>query len=296
MNYSFTMAFAAASLLVGGCATAPKQQPSSFNVDLGENRLYTYQRYDASGREVNVSEVVSSVVDSYYESSDILKVAHYNSGSPIIKYVKGLDIQTEEGLLSASYVKGEYTPSNGQTAAIKQSADFPVAIKKSKSLLYFEITPPDTVAVSVPGQISGNRYLAELLGDTPTLISNGKVKSDLARMFSSPSPVLKRKKIDSGSFNSPYDDATVFANYQRKLGEYREDDKERNNVKKDGRFSVRVDGTWESVNIAVYPYRGGAKVEYRFDTPYELRADGSTTYNKERAKKVISKIEAIANS
>ena len=101
----------------------------------------------------------------------------------------------------------------------------------------------------------------------------------------------------TGEVESEYSDSAVYANFERTLSPGRAATGTRTtDITKVKVFSLEDRGVIATVRISVYPHQRGSKVVYLIRYPYQLRDDGTTTYDQTVIDRLRRRVIAIVNS
>jgi len=121
--------------------------------------------------------------------------------------------------------------------------------------------------------------------------------ADLRTMCTS--TTLKFQQADAGELNVNYSDASVYANFARKLTSYVWDERDstfkKDDIVKFKWFKVEDGGITRRVGITVFPYRNGSKVTYRWVNDVVVRANGTSNFDPAAAAHMQQLVASIAN-
>lgn len=245
-------------------------------------RTFSVQSLDSiSKTPISNREIVSSLVESAYQSSKYNKAQRYYDGGYI--RTKGVSVETDESLNMTVYYRDNFE------SLIKYKAGtFKISTAKDEKNTRVSVTCPSNIEIFdsfKTGQESDNIY------------SDQDVTSDITRICDGLKVVINKIKYVKGETNTQFPSDSVFANYARKLRQAKisEKDVKTYDIEKAKFFTYAHGNSNVDVAISVFPYRSGSKVVYGFKIPYSILGDGTNTYSLEEVLAIEKGILSIAN-
>jgi hypothetical protein len=152
--------------------------------------------------------------------------------------------------------------------------------------------------IECPSTMKTEMSNLNIFGEWDPYISKDKAIEDL-RFLCSSTP-LKFSRLETGDFNVNFPDASVYANFARKLQAYTYTPTGASQIKKDDiakfRWFTVPDGkSLKTLGITVFPYRNGSKVTYRWENEAICKPNAGCNYDSGAAKRMLDIVTSIAN-
>ncbi|MCR4304896.1 MAG: hypothetical protein NUV63_11865 [Gallionella sp.] len=268
---------------LAGCASAP-QAPTSVALDLGAERSFTFKSVDEDGKKIEGS-IASSLVDAIYESSGYgRKIEKRSSFGQGAFDIQGIEVATTPNALKLSYVNGQRYELTGTTLT-RSNVIFGYHVEVGANSITVKVVPPNQIET-----IKGKNLISLSFNQFD---SDENLAKDVKKIFNNINPVVNRSKSFKGEIDVKYSVDAITTNFKRKCG-YSFAGK--SFADKNGfvsGFQCTIEGA--VVNIAVFPYKEGAKVTYNFPLLYSLNGKGESSYKSELPKNIIASFEKIVN-
>ena len=203
-----------------------------------------------------------------------------------VKLISGLDVaKLRDGSYKLEYYNGETSSNNGD---ITSSVVF---------TLKTDVISDDEVSFTFPDTYTTQLVKDDFLTTYDLLDSIDKLEADARSVFAKLNTLkvsANKSGIFSGEVDSKYPSASIYANFKRKLGSYSGTEKI-SEIKKENTFNVVIAGKNYPLEINIYPYRDGSKVEYSAEVGYTVSSDGKSTLTKADIDKANAQIAQIVN-
>ncbi len=112
---------------------------------------------------------------------------------------------------------------------------------------------------------------------------------------------LSKRYLLKGEINTKYPTDSIYANFKRLMGQYTgyyywTDSKEKiSPIEKENTFNLKIKDKIYPINIKIYPYRNGSKVDYKAYISYKIYSNGTSTLTKQDIENAKKEIERVVN-
>jgi hypothetical protein len=259
------------SLLLTACAT----QRSTDSIALGEGRTVRYTIPAELAANLNDSALVAKYVDA------AMSATAYRHLGPVEGSMKGVRVTGTGTSVDVAYVH-----SNGPRLHHTIVGTFGITSTRQGDSVLLEVACP--TAARVEREDSG------LLGGYSPFIEPAKASADLNAICNR--AVLAFDRRETGEFDVPFNDASVYANFKRKLTAVdARADLKRGDLSKFLWFNVRDGAQTMTVGVTVYPYRNGSKVTYVWPNRITCRPNARCNLDPTAKSRLNDAITAVAN-
>ncbi len=272
------------AILVSGCQTA---QVKSSNVNFPPTVL-TF-KYSKDQTTVNqVLNTLSASLDRalrYIPNKQQRSVV--NSGTPSIKG-KTIDKKCENSnkcIFEVTIVNGGVYPPGVGVRATTQKFEVPVNIIENKDIILAK--------VSINGLVDTLEGRNLIYIPYSPYLSNSKLVN-IFRAISRISPVIKKSRSFNGDFDLDAKDDVVYGNFKRLMGIH-SSEKGKDVIGKKSIFNLKTPNKTIPLFIEVYPSRKGSLTNYEFTIDYQLKPDGTSTFDSKLPNTLISTIKKTAS-
>ncbi len=279
--------FAYASIMFLGACSVLSVEPETVSLTSKSIKMNFVEKAP-SGRVITDADILLELIEQIKKSSGVRGLSEYTTSVSGLNDLKGVSVSRKGEAINVAYVNGAYYRNTGTTLKTETVATYGVKIVTKNNLKQVSVATPTSVELK-PGRNN-------LMIPFQPLLPTKEVVADIERINSKLNIKFSDAKTYKGEFNAKYGDASVYANFERLLGnyEYRSGDVNKYDIKKDKLFTLGDGADRFPVKITVYPYRNGSKVQYEFQAPYTINGDGTTTFNKNKMQEYIASIKKIA--
>lgn len=280
-------------LIFSGCGTA-QLPPQQIAIAKQTSQVLSVKSVNLSGDSIDKNTILSTVGNQFINGSSYRKKTSYPAcnGCQIWNIV-GVESKYSNERINLVYTSGEKY-SSGKIIEAKDVFNFPVNVEfDTKNGLY-------KITVDYPDNVITNSA-KDGLGATIDQLDNLKnLENDAKRLYAN----LKNQKVAlelaiNGEINTKYNDSSTYANFERMLGVYRWNDREKPtnvDIAKEKYFAFKLpDGQSMPLHIKVYPYQNGSKVVYDMPIKYSLDMNGGMSLSKQDMENIKKQISKIAN-
>ena len=282
-------------LIFIGCG-AGQLPPQTIPLSNGENKIkLIVPSIDLVGSPIQDKQILDSLGLQLSDNSSYEKKTERcrNGGMscPLLQIV-GVSSMYSNSQLSLIYTNGEnYKPARYEA---KDIFNFPVSVQNdtTKGLYNFLVQYPSSVISN-----SATDGLGKTIKQLDTLAN---LDADAKKLFTN----LMNKKIPlnlkiDGEINTKFNNASIYANFERKLGVYiwKANEITTNmDITKEKYFIYKFsDGKLLPLHIKVYPYQDGSKIVYDIVVPYWVDMKGGMSISKQDIDTIRADIIKIAN-
>lgn len=280
---------AAIAIALTGCATT-SIEPRTMELE-PQTKSFTFVKTLPNGNTIGGRDVGEALAAAILEESG-LQEAKPRYKSEYADEVKGLRLEPDHDSVKIAYRNGEKRTKSGKFISTQQWATYLFNLEDKGDKVSVRVTTPNKVELKPNG----------IFDDFQPLLTDAEVKQNIEKINANLNPELQVSKTYKGEINTTYGDESVFANFDRILGEYESNRywEEQDEITKDdiekGRVFDLIDGRQQKpVLISVFPYRDGSKVLYSFTLESTVHSDGTVTHPEEQADAYIQKLENIVN-
>ncbi len=217
-------------------------------------------------------------------SKFILKLSSYSPyqqvGRGRIKDFAGVRVAKQSGSYVLSYVKTQV--SSTQNSSNIMAFEFNTSVEGNKIVFNYPKDYSHRKDSFGFWKISNFSNPEKVVKDAETIFKN------ISGMKVEISKTLRVK----GSVNTDYPEKSIYANFERILGKYR-NRSSRDDMR--NTFNLKVNGVDYPMLVEVFPYRQGSKVNYLIPLMYTVALDGRESVTADDIKSINQKVISIIN-
>jgi len=271
-----------AAAVLAGCASKGEPiKPQTINL-VSEERVFEFPAETVAGEAVTDAMITEGLIASMYDASHygVMNIDNVSRPSDA-GYWQYVAVEEEQGGLELTYANNYYYPTANHEETTSIDALYQVDIRDQGDTKQVTFTTPATIHLT-PAQ-SASTFSAHI----PPALSMENAQQDVLQI-NSMTPAIEQVHTVEGDVDVSWGVSAVKANFDRIFKAAAGG--------KDGsvKYLVPMGSEEQEVNLEVFPYREGSKVEYQFKVAYELRGDGTSTYPEDKVAGIIQKIEDAA--
>ena len=253
---------------------------------------------DINDQQLSKNDMIRSVTthmsnNSRYKNKRII---HNRNVRPIA----GKTVQYKDGNLVIDYVNGDKNCHKcpNREALTKVFFELPTSIEETSKNSF-------NLKSSFPNQYTVRAHTDAVGMEHSTLDQPAVLEKDAINIFNSlkNKPITIKRKVEfKGEVNTKYPDKSVYANFKRLMGEFRNwrwwsstSNEKISETKKQNSFNLKVGNSSYPLHVEVYPYREGSKVTYTATLSYNIDSQGNATLKSSDIQDLHKKIEKIVN-
>ena len=299
---------------LSGCAGATIQNLSMSNIQPAKNLKFA--KTDFAGENISSQDVVNAVRTAINGGGKYKQVNYrYDpAGNSTVKRNFGFKTSNTEQSVIAEYINGtDWGNRYEEQHYSREIASFGYKISPSGDMY--------DIVVAFPAQLTMAKGVDPIPISGPSFFCKSEdAMDDLTVKFNNLDNAFIPRDLDlKGEINVEFDNSSVYANYERKIGRYKslektevstenstrpikkrhysQNDRTGKEVKMDDMdkkniFNLKVNDEELPLEINVYPYRNGSKVVYQVTIPYKMTSKASITQTD--IDKIKGTIEGIA--
>jgi hypothetical protein len=264
----------AAMLALVGCAGVP-QAPTSFALDLGQDKIFTFRLIDADGNRISDRQIGNALAQTVSQGTGYKRRSEQYSSDHVMLYVKGVEATMLPSAMRVDYVNGERDAQGVHLTRSSATFAYTATTDEGAGVIRVKVSPPRQLETVAQRNMLFIPYA--------TLDKEQNLAGDVRQIYDHMAPSVVVDKLVTGEVNTPYGVDAIQANFKRKCRVYAPNPQ--------GGMACIL-GT-QTVNVSVAPYQNGSKTTYRFQVQYRLDSNGGSSYADDATKQMVASIERI---
>jgi len=294
-NFLKLLSISLLGVVLSGCLGG--QPPIAKSIQpKADKRIVFKQVNDLGGSAITENEIKNTFFDGFkklskYREASATRECFNNLGGGVTcdNKIKGVLFVNNKNSFGVEYINGYW-----KTPAVHVNFDFPVTYSTENEGLAITIKHPSSYSIINDFFATAN---AKPFDTEENFVADINSIFDKLNSIQTTSYVSRSIKIN-GEVNTKYNNAAIYANFERLLGVYKWGNSQPSNVDitKEKSFSFKLkDGTIFPLHVKVYPYKAGSKVVYNANVPYRVYLDGKTSITKADLNLIEKEVEKIVN-